>query len=206
MAKVKCRWCGKRIDKSESFIPIACNGNVFYCNEEEYNLKMAEQKVQAEEKKRLREEEKQKRAEEREKKKEESIKKQKDIKKNGNKRPNKVDKVYEEVADIFGRRIQNGVLFDEMKLWRQICDDNNILAFMRENRGLLTNVAQREFSNEYTCIRYFSAILKNSLYDFKQKAPVQNVVKIEVNNEMYEPTVSSRKNRRRGLNILEDEV
>ena len=37
MAKVKCRYCGKKIDKSVAFSPIARR---YYCNSEEYNKTM----------------------------------------------------------------------------------------------------------------------------------------------------------------------
>lgn len=37
MAKVKCRYCGKKIDKSIAFSPIARR---YYCNAEEYNKTM----------------------------------------------------------------------------------------------------------------------------------------------------------------------
>ena len=120
------------------------------------------------------------------------------------KKQNKIDPVYEEVADIFGYRIQNSQLFKEMKLWRSICDDEKILAYLQEHKNYIKNKLEQLDSNEYSQIRYVSAILKNSLADYKKTARI-DPEKINVDCEIYEPIVSKKK-KRRGLNALEDEV
>ena len=122
-----------------------------------------------------------------------------------NNKPKKIDPVYEEIADIFGYRVQNSVLFKEMKFWREICDDKKILAYLQEHKDYIKNAVGRLNSNEYARIRYVSAILKNNLKDYSEKTVIVEPVKIEVNCEVYEPTTSSKK-RRRGLNAIEDEV
>jgi len=91
-----------------------------------------------------------------------------------------------------------------MKLWRGICNDAKILAYLQENKGYIKNAVERLNSNEYARIRYVSAILKNNLKDYQQSVTVEPV-KVKTNLEMYEPVISSRK-KRRGLNALEDEV
>lgn len=116
----------------------------------------------------------------------------------------KIDPVYEEVADIFGYRIQNSQLFKEMKLWRSICDDEKILAYLQEHNGYIKSKLEKLNSSEYARIRYVSAILKNSLKDYVATVRVEPE-KINVDCEIYEPTVFAKK-KRRGLSELEDEV
>lgn len=120
------------------------------------------------------------------------------------KRQKKIDPVYEEVADIFGYRIQNSQLFKEMKLWRSICDDEKILAYLQEHNGYIKSKLEKLNSSEYARIRYVSAILKNSLKDYAATVRVEPE-KINVDCEIYEPTVFAKK-KRRGLSELEDEV
>lgn len=120
------------------------------------------------------------------------------------KRQKKIDPVYEEVADIFGYRIQNSQLFKEMKLWRSICDDEKILAYLQEHNGYIKSKLEKLNSSEYARIRYVSAILKNSLKDYVATVKVEPE-KINVDCEIYEPTVFAKK-KRRGLSELEDEV
>lgn len=120
------------------------------------------------------------------------------------KKQNKIDPVYEEVADIFGYRIQNSQLFKEMKLWRSICDDEKILAYLQEHNGYIKSKLEKLNSSEYARIRYVSAILKNSLKDYAATVRVEPE-KINVDCEIYEPTVFAKK-KRRGLSELEDEV
>lgn len=116
----------------------------------------------------------------------------------------KIDPVYEEVADIFGYRIQNSQLFKEMKLWRSICNDEKILAYLQEHKDYIKSKLEKLNSSEYARIRYVSAILKNSLKDYVATVRVEPE-KINVDCEIYEPTVFAKK-KRRGLSELEDEV
>lgn len=169
--QVKCRLCGKKIDKKDAFQSPTGGGRFYFCNEEEAKTK---------------EEEKLKKIENTHKEK-------------------RVDPVYEEVADIFEYRIQNSVLFKEMKLWREICNDEKILAYLQENKDYLKNAMGRLNNSEYARIRYFSAILKNNLRDFKMQKVVVEPVKRNVDCEMYEISTRS-KSKRRGLSAIEDEV
>ena len=139
--QVKCRLCGKKIDKKDAFQSPVGGGRFYYCNEEEAKIKEEERRKKIEDELKAKEENKQKR----------------------------IDPVYEEVADIFGYRIGNSALFKEMKVWRGICDDKKILAYLKENKDYITNAINRLDTTEYAKIRYFSAILKNSLKDFSAK-------------------------------------
>ena len=168
--RVKCRYCGERVEKVEAYKDP--NKNSYYCNEKHYLATM---------------------------KKREDLQKEKEEKKQ-----KKIDPVYEEVADIFGYRIQNSQLFKEMKLWRSICNDEKILAYLQEHKDYIKSKLEKLNSSEYARIRYVSAILKNSLKDYVATVRVEPE-KINVDCEIYEPTVFAKK-KRRGLSELEDEV
>ena len=168
--RVKCRYCGERVEKEDAYKDP--NKNSYYCSEEHYLATM---------------------------KKREDFQKEKEEKKQ-----KKIDPVYEEVADIFGYRIQNSQLFKEMKLWRSICNDEKILAYLQEHKDYIKSKLEKLNSSEYARIRYVSAILKNSLKDYAATVRVEPE-KINVDCEIYEPTVFAKK-KRRGLSELEDEV
>lgn len=169
--RVKCRYCGERVEKVEAYKDP--NKNSYYCNEEHYLATM---------------------------KKREDLQKEKE----DEKKQRKIDPIYEEVADIFGYRIQNSQLFKEMKLWRGICEDAKILAYLQEHKDYIKNKMGRLSGNEYARVRYVSAILKNSLKDYVATVRSEPE-KINVDCEIYEPTVSTKK-KRRGLSEIEDEV
>lgn len=177
--RVVCKYCKAKVEKADALQVPGEKYNTYYCNQECYDKANTEKKAKEIErlaKKQEKEENKQKR----------------------------IDPVYEEVADIFGYRIANSALFKEMKLWRGICDDSKILAYLQEHKNYIKNKLEQLDSNEYSRIRYVSAILKNSLADYKKAARVEPE-KINVDCEIYEQSFSTRK-RRRGLNALEDEV
>lgn len=177
--RVVCKYCKAKVEKADALQVPGEKYNTYYCNQECYDKANAEKKAKEIErlaKKQEKEENKQKR----------------------------IDPVYEEIADIFGYRIANSALFKEMKLWRGICDDSKILAYLQEHKNYIKNKLEQLDSNEYSRIRYVSAILKNSLADYKKAVRVEPE-KINVDCEIYEQSFSTRK-KRRGLNALEDEV
>lgn len=177
--RVVCKYCKAKVEKADALQVPGEKYNTYYCNQECYDKANAEKKAKEIErlaKKQEKEENKQKR----------------------------IDPVYEEIADIFGYRIANSALFKEMKLWRGICDDSKILAYLQEHKIYIKNKLEQLDSNEYSRIRYVSAILKNSLADYKRTVRVEPE-KINVDCEIYEQSFSTRK-KRRGLNALEDEV
>lgn len=138
--RVTCKYCKAKIEKKDAFQVHGEKYNTYYCNKECYSNAIA--------------------------KKEET---QKIKAASKEKKQRKIDPVYEEIADIFGYRIQNSALFAEMKLWRGICDDTKILAYLQENRDRIKAAMERTSSSEYARIRYVSAILKNSLADYNVK-------------------------------------
>ena len=120
--RVTCRYCKSKIEKKDALQIPGEKYNTYYCNQECYDKANAEKKAKEIErlaKKQEREENKQKR----------------------------IDPVYEEIADIFGYRIANSVLFKEMKLWRGICDDTKILAYLQEHKNYIKNTSNNNKCN-----------------------------------------------------------
>ena len=172
--RVICRYCKSKIEKKDALQIPGEKYNTYYCNQECYSKANAEKKAKEIErlaKKQEKEENKQKR----------------------------IDPVYEEIADIFGYRIQNSALFAEMKLWRGICDDTKILAYLQENRDLIKSAMERASSSEYARIRYVSAILKNSLADYNVKniEAEKTTLGITVDEDYIMPINKKKKTERR---------
>ena len=172
--RVICRYCKSKIEKKDALQIPGEKYNTYFCNQECYDKANAEKKAKEIEriaKKQEKEENKQKR----------------------------IDPVYEEIADIFGYRIQNSALFAEMKLWRCICDDTKILAYLQENRDRIKSAMERASSSEYARIRYVSAILKNSLADYNVKniEAEKTTLGITVDEDYIMPINKKKKTERR---------
>ena len=172
--RVTCRYCKSKIEKKDALQIPGEKNNTYFCNQECYDKANAEKKAKEIEriaKKQEKEENKQKR----------------------------IDPVYEEIADIFGYRIQNSALFAEMKLWRGICDDTKILAYLQENRDRIKSAMERASSSEYARIRYVSAILKNSLADYNVKniEAEKTTLGITVDEDYIMPINKKKKTERR---------
>ena len=73
------------------------------------------------------------------------------------------DKVYNLICDMFGYEIQNTQFFAEWVLWNKLKTNDVIYKYLRENEDYLQQICDREFGSEYQKIRYFSAVLKNSM-------------------------------------------
>lgn len=114
------------------------------------------------------------------------------------------DAIYNEICNIFNYKIVNTALWREWANWNQVADNGKILAYLKENHDYIAGAIGRLSSSEYAKIRYMSAMLKNSLHDYKVTKQAEPE-KIKVDCEVYEPIVSYKK-KRRGLSELEDEV
>ena len=95
------------------------------------------------------------------------------------------DKVYRLICDLFGYEIQNTQLFAEWNLWNKLKSNEIIYKYLVENKEYLQQICNKPFEGEYQRIRYFSAVLKNSLRDFKPKVEVFDKPMIVV-EEHYE--------------------
>ena len=115
------------------------------------------------------------------------------------------DKVYNLICDMFGYEIQNTQFFAEWTLWNKLKSNEIIYKYLRENEDRLQQICDKSFNSEYQRIRYFSAVLKNSLRDFKPKVEVveKPKPKVEIDETIYETPTHSL-NKRRSLEDLED--
>lgn len=117
------------------------------------------------------------------------------------------DKVYRLICNIIGRNeILNSVLWKEKAIWNKVFTDEVIAQYLEENQIYLTNAISRLEDKEFNRIRYLSAILKNSLGDYKLKVVVKEAEKpkTQVDETFYGPE-NTRQNKRRSLADLEDE-
>ena len=95
------------------------------------------------------------------------------------------NKVYNLICDMFGYDIQNTQFFAEWVLWNKLKTNDIIYKYLRENEDYLQEICDKSFDSEYQRIRYFSAVLKNSLMDFVPKVEVVEQPKVIV-EEHYE--------------------
>ena len=114
------------------------------------------------------------------------------------------DRVYRLICDIMGEKeILNTALWKEKALWNKAFSDEFIAKYLQENKDYLTSVITRLNSSQFAKIRYLSAILKNSLGDFKPKAEEVERPKVAIDETIYEAPTRSL-NKRRSLEDLED--
>lgn len=74
---------------------------------------------------------------------------------------------YNIIYVIFERKVTNTVLYKEINGLAEVYTYEKIYAYLKENKTYLGNAMKKNFQSEYAQIRYFAAILKNSLADFK---------------------------------------
>ena len=114
------------------------------------------------------------------------------------------DKVYRLVCEIIERKeITNTALFAEWKIWNKVADNEKIWQYLEENKTYLCGVVSKLENKEFNRIRYLSAILKNSLGDFKPKVEVKQIFVSSVKEEHYETKFKSK--GRTALLDLEDD-
>lgn len=114
------------------------------------------------------------------------------------------DNTYKCINEMFGYKVLNSALFKEMNLLHEVYSYEHIFAYLEENKDYITSVLHRDFKNEYAKIRYFSAILKNSLADFHPKKVEQPKV-VEVDVDMPKANYK-RGSQRRTLTEIEEQV
>lgn len=151
--KVKCKICGRSIERDEAYKVIQNGKNLYYCSEQEYMNYINEQV---------------------------KLKKQKDL-------------MYKMVEYFIGKTT-NTALFKEINMWLSVADYDTICNYLRDNKVRISSAMRKEFSSEYAKIRYFSAIVKNNINDYK---PLQNqVVKKAVDTEVYDIKYVQKKKRK----------
>lgn len=116
------------------------------------------------------------------------------------------DKVYRLICDILGEKeVLNTALWKEKAIWNKAFSDEIIGKYLAENKDYLTSAVSKLSGTEYAKIRYVSAVLKNSLRDFKPKAEETPKPKVVVEETIYAAPTHSL-NKRRSLADLEDEI
>ena len=111
---------------------------------------------------------------------------------------------YKCIDRILGYKVVNTTLRKEIKVLLENYSYELILSYLQDNFDFLHDVMRKSFQSEYAKIRYFSAILKNSLEDYKQsknKAPETKIVEVDMPNMKFH-----RKSKRVALQDIEMEV
>ena len=116
------------------------------------------------------------------------------------------DKVYYLICDILGEKeVLNTALWKEKTIWNKAFSDEFIAKYLEENKSYLTSAVSKLDGTEFAKIRYVSAVLKNSLRDFKPKVEETSKPRVVVEETIYEAPTHSL-NRRRSLADLEDDI
>lgn len=116
------------------------------------------------------------------------------------------DKMYDLVFEIFGRTVTHTVLYKELDAIAKIYTYEKITAYLEENKEYLEDVIYgRNYVSEFAQIRYFAAIIKNSIHEFEIKN-FEPVIKKEVEIDMDISTNKYKtKKKRAGMDsLLED--
>ena len=103
------------------------------------------------------------------------------------------DMVYKLICEIINReKIINTVLWKEWKIWNDVATDEIIGRYLMDNKVYLISVISRLDNVEFNRIRYLSAILKNSLGDFKPKTQIIQTFVPRLQEEHYETKFKSK--------------
>ena len=105
-----------------------------------------------------------------------------------------------EAIEYFIGKTTNTALFKEINIWLSVADYDTICNYLTDNKSYISSVINKDFSSEYAKIRYFSAIVKNSIGDYKPSntEPIKTA-----ETELYE-TKYQPKRKRKGLADYED--
>lgn len=114
------------------------------------------------------------------------------------------DKVYRLICDILGEKeVLNTALWKEKTIWNKVFSDEIIAKYLQEHKDYLISAVSKLSGTEYAKIRYVSAVLKNSLRDYKPKVEVVEKPRIVTTEEHYETKYKPK--ARMALEDLEEE-
>lgn len=119
------------------------------------------------------------------------------------------DKVYKLVCQIIGRdQIINSILWKEKAVWNSVKPDEIIGKYLEENKDYLIGVIGRLDNVEYNRIKYLSAVIKNSIGDYKPKvvAERKTVVIDNYDHELFIPTMVKQNVQQQNLADVEDDL
>lgn len=110
------------------------------------------------------------------------------------------ERVLQALCRIIGReKIINSILPKEWTTWNELASDDIIAQYLEENTDFLCGVVEKLDDIEYKRIRYLSAIIKNSIGDYKAKFKLNN--SHTISQDEHYPT---RKYKRKDRVALED--
>lgn len=110
------------------------------------------------------------------------------------------DNTYNLIYEIFGYKVTHTTLYKEIGELSNTYKYENILDYLEENKSYLKSAMNKRFVNEYAKIRYFTAILKNSLVDFQRNVPeIKTLFEADIPKSNY-------KQRKRKKTIAEYEA
>ena len=104
---------------------------------------------------------------------------------------------------MFGYKIQNTRFYAEWALWQKLKSNEIIYKYLRENETYLQQMCDKPYKDENARIMYFSAILKNSLRDFKPKVETTAKLQPKIVEEHYETKYKAK--TRQSLEDLEED-
>ena len=114
------------------------------------------------------------------------------------------DDAYNFIYEIFGRKITNTILYKEVNELSLVYSYEKIKAYLEQNEAYLSGFMQNKlFQSEYAQIRYFAAILKNNLTDFKYEKKEKKNIEVEIDMPVC---TFKRKPSRKPLIEFEEEV
>lgn len=114
------------------------------------------------------------------------------------------DDIYNLIYEIFGRKVTNTILYKEINELALVYSYKKMQTYLAQNMKYLSALMQnKSFQSEYAQIRYFTAILKNSLSDFKyeKKEKINKEVKIDMPSYKFK-----RESSKKSLAEYEQEV
>ena len=187
-----CKFCGERLDVDIAYMAVITNSRgtekkEFYCTREHHEAYLSENKKLLAEKEEKKQKLKEEKCLEKQKLKEKKKRQHKKEKKQEQNEKTLTDKdiAYKLICEIIGRpKIINTILWKEWKVWNEVASDDIIMQYFMENREYLLGAITRIEDIEFKRIRYLSAILKNSLGDFKPKQ--ENAFSPQIKAEHYD--------------------
>ena len=107
--------------------------------------------------------------------------------------------LYKMIESFIGKTT-NTALYKEINIWLSVSDYDTICSFLSDNKDKINYSLQKNFTSEYGKIRYFSAIIKNGIGDYKPTKPeTPRRIEVEIYLVKYKP-----KARRKCLADYED--
>lgn len=105
------------------------------------------------------------------------------------------DNTYQIINNVFGYKVINTMLFKELKSIVDMAGYEKLYKYLLENEKRLTQIMTKQFNNEIGRIRYFSAIIKNSIGDYIETE--SNVTNVTYNIDDVEQVRYKKKERRK---------